>query len=104
MHFSDIACLDEHDLQKVLEEIESVSEVESLGLNLGLLISAIDKIQKNFTTVNKQKIEIIKCWLRRTERIRDMQACPPTWSQLADAVAKENRDLGDHIRSKYCSQ
>ena len=95
--------LDEHDLQRVLTEIKSVSEVESLGLNLGLLISAIDEIQKDFATVKKQRIQIIKYWLKRTEIIQEMQACPPTWSQLADAVADEDSALSDRIRSKYCS-
>ena len=97
-----IVCLDEHDLQNVLTEIESVTEVESLGLNLGLLISTIDEIQQDCATVKKRRIQIIKCWLRRTGIIREMQACPPTWSQLADAVAKQNQALSDHIRSKYC--
>ena len=89
--------LDEHDLQRVLMEIKSVSEVESLGLNLGLLMSAINEIQKDFMTVKKQRIQIISRWLRRTEIIREMQACPPTWSQLADAVADEDSTLSDHI-------
>ena len=103
MYVFHVVCLDEHDLQSVLTEIKSVSEVESLGLNLGLLISAINEIQRDVTTVKKQKIQIITRWLRRTEIIRGMQACHPTWSQLADAVADENSALSDHIRSKYCS-
>ena len=98
-----LLCLDEHDLQRVLTEIKSVSEVESLGLNLGLLMSAINEIQKDFTTVKKQRIQIINRWLRRAEIIREMQAFPPTWSQLADAVADEDSALSHHIRSKYCS-
>ena len=103
MHIFNVVCLDEHDLQKVLTEIESVTEVESLGLNLGLLISMIDEIQQDYATVKKRRVQIIKCWLRRIGIIRDKQACPPTWSELAGAVAKQNRDLSDHIRSKYCS-
>ena len=94
--------LDEHDLQEVLREIKSISQVKSLGLALGLLISAIEEIQKDFTSVKEQKIEVIKCWLKRTEIIQKMQSCPPTWSQLADAVADEDAALSDHIRHKYC--
>ena len=103
MHVFPIACLGEHDLRKVLAEIESVAEVESLGLNLGLHISKIDEIKQDCATVKMRRIQIIKCWLRRTGIIQEMQGRPPTWSQLADEVAKENRDLSDHIRSKYCS-
>ena len=94
--------LDEHDLQDVLAGVKSVSQVQSLGLALGLLVSAIDKIQKDFTTVKEQKIQVIKFWLNRTEIIRNMQSCSPTWSQLADAVADEDTALGDSIRCKYC--
>ena len=82
--------LDEHDLQRVLTEIKPVSQVQSLGLALGLLASAIEKIQKEFAAIKEQKIEVIKCWLRRREIIREMQASPPTWSQLADAVAEDD--------------
>ena len=79
-----------------------MSQVQSLGLALGLVISAIDEIRKDFTSVKEQKIQVIKYWLKRTEIIRTMQACPPTWSQLADAVADEDVSLSDHIRHKHC--
>ena len=94
--------LDEHDLQDILEEIKSVSQVQSLGLALGLLISAIDKIQKDYASVKEQKVQVIKWWLRRTDIIRKMQSRHPTWSQLADAVADEDAALSDSIRFKYC--
>ena len=95
--------LDEHDLQDVLKEIRPVSQVQNLGLALGLLTSAIEKIQVDFALVNEQKIELIKCWLRRKEIIRKMQSCPPTWSQLADAVAEVDVALSKSIRSKHCA-
>ena len=103
MHF-DTVSLDEHDLQSVLTEIKAVNQVQSLGLALGLLLSAIDKIQKDFATVKEQKIQVINYWLKRTEIIRDKQSCPPTWSQLAEAVADEDTALSDHIRCKYCNR
>ena len=96
--------VDEHDLQEVLKEIKAVSQVQSLGLALGLLISAIEKIQKDFTSVNEQKIQVIKYWLKRREIIRKMESCPPTWSQLAEAVADEDAALSDYIRCKYCNR
>ena len=80
-----------------------MSQVQSLGLNLGLLASAIEKIQKDFASVKEQKIELIKYWLRRREIIRNMQSCPPTWSQLADAVDEDNFALSKSIRSKHCA-
>ena len=94
--------LDIHDLQDVLKEIKSVSQVKSLGLALGLLITAIEHIQRDFSSVKEQKIEVITHWLKRTEIVRKMQSSPPTWRQLADAVAEEDAVLSDHIRSKFC--
>ena len=96
--------LDEDDLQTVLKEIESLSQVHILGLNLGLRNSAIERIQKDYASVKEQKIQVINYWLKRTEIIRGMKSCPPTWSQLADAVAEEDNALSDHIRSKYCAR
>ena len=104
MHLFHSDSLDEHDLQDVLEEIKSVTQVQSLGLALGLLISAVDEIQNNFRSVKEQKVRVIKCWLKRTEIIRKRQSCPPTWSQLADAVANDDVALGDSIRRKYCDK
>ena len=84
-------------------EIKSVSQVQSLGLALGLLASAIEKIQKDYVLLKEQKIELIKCWLRRREIIRQMQSCPPTWSQLAEAIAEDDVALSKSIRSKHCT-
>ena len=103
MDVFDPVSIDEHDLQKVLTKIKAVSKVESLGKGLGLLMSAIDVIQKEFVRLEEQKIEIIKYWLKRINLIHEMQPCPPTWSQLADAVADEDSELSDHIRCKYYS-
>ena len=80
-----------------------MSQVLRLGLALGLLVSAIDKIRKDFASVEDQKIQVIKCWLKRTEIIRKMQSHRPSWSQLADAVADEDVSLSDSIRCKYLS-
>ena len=95
--------IDVHDLQEVLSEIKSVSQVQNLGLALGLLVTAVDEIRKDFTSVKEQKIQVIKCWLKRTDIIRKMQSCPPTWSQLADAVAEDDVALSKSIRQKYCT-
>ena len=100
--FSYTISLDEQDLRKVLTEIKSVNQVQDLGLALGLLPSAIDEIQKDLATVKDQRREVIKYWLNRRQIIRDLKSCPPTWSQLADAVAEENAALGDCIQCQYC--
>ena len=83
MHLFLLDSLGEHDLLEVLTKIDSVNEVEFLGLALGLLITVIEKIQVNFAPVREQKIEIIKCWLKGTKVIQSHP--PPTWSHVADA-------------------
>ena len=84
----------------MLTKIESVNEVEFLGLALGLLITVIEKIQVDVASVREQKIKSIKCWLKGTEVI---QSCtPPTWSHLADAVDKTGVTHSNSIRHKYC--
>ena len=87
---------------KVILEIKSVTGVLSLGLNLGLLKSTNDKIQKNHKSLDEQKIEVIHCWLKRTDIIREKCSHPPTWSQLSDAVANENSALSEYHWEKYC--
>ena len=44
-------------------KIESVKEVEFLGLAIGLLITVIEKYTSGFCISEGAKIEIIKCWL-----------------------------------------
>ena len=97
-------CFDtgEHNLRLILEEIRQVTDIEGLGLNLGLHISAINKIQDEYKSPEQQKRRIIRHWLRRKDITPDMKSCLPMWEVLADAVAKENFALSFEIRAKYC--
>ena len=90
------------DLQRILVEIHHVTQVVKLGLNLGLYMPAIVKIQTNHKDLGDQKTWIIYAWLQRQDIIPDMQSQLPTWSELADAVAKESTALSMDIRRKYC--
>ena len=91
------------DLQRILTEIHYVTQVMKLGLNLGLYMPAIVKIQTDHKDLADQKTWIVYAWLQRQDIIPDMQSRLPTWSELADAVAKENNDLSMDIRRKYCN-
>ena len=91
------------DLQRILEEIHHVTKVMSLGLNLGLYMPAIVKIQTDHKTLDDQKAWIVYAWLQRQDIIPDMQSHLPTWSELANAVAKESTALSMTIRHKYCN-
>ena len=71
---------------------------------LGLGFSALDEIKSNSATVKKQKIQVLKYWLRGRVIEEQMRSCPPTWSQLADAVAEQSIRISDRIRRKYCGR
>ena len=91
------------DLQRILAEIHNVTQVMKLGLNLGLYMPAIKKIQTDNRDLDDQKAWIVCAWLQRQDIIPDMQSHLPTWSELADAVAKESTALSMTIRLKYCN-
>ena len=91
------------DLQQVLDEIHNITQVTNLGLKLGLYMPAIDKIQTDYKNVDEQKTRILYAWLARKDIIPSKQSLPPTWNELADAVAKESTALSMDIRRKYCN-
>ena len=102
--FNTLCCVDtgEHNLRLILEEIHQITDIEGLGLNLGLHMSAISKIQDEYRSPEQQKMRIIRHWLRRKDIVPNKESCLPTWEVLADAVAKESTALSLEIRAKYC--
>ena len=91
------------DLQQVLDEVHHVTNVVKLGLNLGLYMPAIVKIQTENKSLEDQKMWILYAWLQRKDIIPSKQSNLPTWSELADAVAKESTALSKTIQLKYCT-
>ena len=91
------------DLQQILTEIHHVTQVMSLGLNLGLYMPAVVKIQTDYKTLADQKAWIVYAWLQRQDIIPDMQSRLPTWNELADVVGKESTAISMDIRRKYCN-
>ena len=89
-------------MQRVIAEIESVRRVQSLGQALGVQKSAVEKIQKEYASVEEQKIQVVYYWLQRIEIVPEKSSCSPTWSELASAVANENASLSEHIQRTYC--
>ena len=95
--------IDEDDLHKVLNELIEISQVTSLGLSLGLRMSSIEGIKNDCQSSDEQKTIVVYRWLKRQDIVRDYQSCPPTWNQLALAVAKENPTVSRRIQEKYCT-
>ena len=101
--FNILFCVDtgEHNLRLILQEIRQVTDIEGLELNLGLHISAINKIQDEYKSPEQRKRRIVWHWLRRKDITPDMESCLPTWEVLANAVANENFALSCEIQAKY---
>ena len=93
---------DEDDLDIVVAAVRDIADAEILGLDLGIRLSALDKIKADYPQLEKQKTRIIHCWLKRNEIVRRRQNEHPTWNALADAVASLDRALSERIRDQHC--
>ena len=93
---------DVNNLRQVLDEVQGVIQTTNLGINLGISPLTVFKIEKDYKTIDEQKTKILFTWLQRQDIIPDMQSRLPSWSELADAVAKESTALSMNIRRKYC--
>ena len=93
---------DEDDLETLVIELNDVTEVEGLGLALGIRMSALEKIALDYSKLDKQKTKVIYSWLTRKDIVRQRQRECPTWDGIADAVAKLNPSLSERLRRQYC--
>ena len=89
----------EDDLKNVLDELENISDIHSLGLNLGIRMAALKEICQLWPP-SQQKMEVIFSWLTRKDIIKEKLGEVPTWNFLADAVERESRVMAQKIRSK----
>ena len=92
---------DEDDLETVVTELNDVADVECLGLSFGIRMSALDKIKLDYPQLEGQKRRVIYYWLKRKEIVRRKQNEHPTWSGLADAVARLDPSLSERIRHQH---
>ena len=93
---------DEDDLDTIVSELHDVTEILKLGLALGLRKSALDRITKDNTNLEDQKIEVIHYWLTRKDIVRQKQGECLEWNILADAVERVNPALSCRIRRQHC--
>ena len=89
-------------MQKVLDELENITDVPRLGLALGIHMASIQKIMAGGPS-SCPKSEIIYYWLTRKDIIPDKQDQVPNWSLLAEAVEKQNPALAQQICFKHCN-
>ena len=86
----------------VAAAVHDIADAEILGLNLGIRLSALDKIKVDYPQLEGRKTRVIHCWLKRNDIVRRRQNEHPTWEALAEAVASLDRALSERIHDKYC--
>lgn len=94
--------IDEDDLGTVVTKLNQITDIEGLGLALGIRMSTLEKIILDYPLQEKQKTKVIYYWLTRRDIIRQRQNEVATWDGLADAVDKLNPKLRDTIRHQHC--
>ena len=92
---------DEDDLEAIVAELDGITDVELLGRNLGIRLSALDEIIAKFSTLEQLKTEVIDHWLKRSDARRQKQDEHPTLDELMDAVSKLNPSSSRRIRHKF---
>ena len=90
-------------MQTILDEVESITDMEGLGLALGIYMTSVQKIMESSSQLH-QKREIIWYWLTRKDIIPSKCGQVPNWSLLVEAVNKENPIIAQTIHSKYCNK
>ena len=94
--------IDEDDLKTVVAVLDDIADVERLGLNLGIRLSALDKIKADYSQLEGRKMRLVHCWLKRKNIVRQEKNEHPTWDALASAVASLDPSLSERIREQHC--
>ena len=89
-------------MENIITELSDISDVETLGLKLGIRMSALEKIMFEYPQLERQKTKVIYYWLKRKDIIREKQNEHPTWDRLVRAVARLDPLLSDRIRHHHC--
>ena len=88
-------------MEIIVTELDDIADVERLGLNLGIRMSALERIIIDYPQLERQKTKVIFYWLKRREIIPRRQNEHPTWDRLADAVARLDPTLSQRIRHRH---
>ena len=92
----------EDDLEPIVTEIGDITDVQCLGLKLGIRMSALLRIKAEDSQLEGQKTMVIYHWLTRRDIVQQKQNERPTWNGLANAVAQLNPTLSDRIHHQHC--
>ena len=82
-------------LKELMNELRSVSDLHTLGVNLDLKRHQLSEIEKNHRGDDKRcRTEVLGCWLDNTTN--------PTWKAVAEALyLMEAHSVADTIQRKY---
>ena len=82
--------------------LNDITNVERLGLNLGIHMSALERIMINYPLMERQKTKAIYYWLQRRDIVWHKHNEHPTWGGLTDAMRMLNPSLSARIRLQHC--
>ena len=88
-------------MQAIATELKDITDVEALGLELGIRMSALERIMIDYPLLERQKKKVIFYWLKRRDIVRHKQNEHPTWNGLANAVAAFDPFLSKKIHHKH---
>ena len=89
-------------MQRIVTELTAISDIVSLGLELGIRMSALEEIKADNPQVKQQRMQVVYYWLKRRDIVRTRQDECPTWTGLANAVGSLDHALSERIRCQYC--
>ena len=84
-----IICLLTADIDKLADVktvLKEVNDWQSLGLELGLLYTTLERIETDNREVAQCKTKMIAAWLRQQDNV--LQVGVPSWSVLQTALKK----------------
>ena len=73
----------ELNLRNVVNALKEVTEVEDLGLKLGVPEYEVDRVKRDFHATNDQKREVLRWWLNNNLN--------PTWGEIIAALRSMNK-------------
>ena len=85
------------DLCEVKKFLKNFNDWQSLGLELGILYSTLERIeQEQRGVIDKCKMKMLAAWLQQQDNVS--QAGVPSWSVLQTALREiEENELADTI-------
>ena len=80
-----------------MKELKKVNDWRTLGLYLGVEISTLEKVEKDYQEIQTRMMKMLTIWIKSKPKA--------AWEDVVSALCEmgENR-VAEHIRVNYCSE